>query len=729
VGGYQYIAVESPVDRVMLLHAAGHSMAYINGEPRYGDPYGYNYTLLPVHLRAGINHLLVQCSRGSFQGKLLSPKSPAFLNPADPTLPDLPAGEPVNTWGAVIVGNASTTPTTNLYLEIGLEGRVTLVPVPPLVPLGTRKVNFPLVGRAPATGLSRLTIRLLRDEAGALHELDRAEFPLEVRQPGQSRKITFVSDIDGSVQYYAVQPAIPQADPVDPPALVLSLHGASVEAVGQANAYSPKSWCTIVAPTNRRPYGFDWEDWGRWDALEVLQLAQNEWGTDPRRTYLTGHSMGGHGTWQAGATWPDRFAAIAPSAGWISFWSYAGKDDMDSASPVEALLRRANASSDTLGMRTNYSQQGIYILHGDADDNVPVEQARAMVEHLQGFHHDFRFYEQPGAGHWWDASDEPGADCVDWAPLFDFFARRSLPAPASVREVSFVTMNPEISSSCYWASILAQTVCLASSAIEIRSDPGLQRFKGTTENVQRLSFDMTHLDPAQPVRIELDGTVMADVAVPTGGQPLFLEREGETWRVSGPFDPFQKGPHRYGPFKNAFRHRFVLVYGTRGSAAENEWALAKARFDAETFWYRGNGAVDMVADTAFSLQDFPERSVILYGNAVTNAAWPLLVEESPVQILPGAVQVGATRIEGGGLACLFIQPRRDSHAAAVAVVGGSGLVGMRLTTRCPYFVSGVGYPDCVVLDEKSIQGDASGIRAAGFFGLDWSVDQGDFIYQ
>ena len=43
-----------------------------------------------------------------------------------------------------------------------------------------------------------------------------------------------------------------------------------------------------------------------------------------RRTYLTGHSMGGHGTWHLGVTFPDRFAAIAPGRGWISMWSYAG---------------------------------------------------------------------------------------------------------------------------------------------------------------------------------------------------------------------------------------------------------------------------------------------------------------------------------------------------------------------------------------------------------------------
>jgi len=73
----------------------------------------------------------------------------------------------------------------------------------------------------------------------------------------------------------------------EPRALVLSLHGAAVQALNQVNSYARKDWCHIVAPTNRRPYGFDWEDWGRLDALEVLEHARKRLGTDPRRTYLT----------------------------------------------------------------------------------------------------------------------------------------------------------------------------------------------------------------------------------------------------------------------------------------------------------------------------------------------------------------------------------------------------------------------------------------------------------
>ena len=58
--------------------------------------------------------------------------------------------------------------------------------------------------------------------------------------------------------------------------------------------------------------------------------------------------------------------------------------------------------------------RGVYVLHGDADDNVPVSQARQMREVLGTFHPDFSYHEQPGAGHWW------GSACVDWPPLFAF---------------------------------------------------------------------------------------------------------------------------------------------------------------------------------------------------------------------------------------------------------------------------------------------------------------------
>src|SRR5262249_43146969 len=162
--------------------------------------------------------------------------------------------------------------------------------------------------RVPEGDKVALQLRLVRKKGRKSEVLDTAAVDLGVRKAADTRKVTFRSDIDGSVQYYSLVPAKPTEDRAKP-GLALTLHGAAVEATGQGGCYGPKRGRQGGAAPTRRPYGFDWEDWGRLDALEVLNLAQKDLGTDPRRTYLTGHSMGGHGTWHVGVTYPDRFAA------------------------------------------------------------------------------------------------------------------------------------------------------------------------------------------------------------------------------------------------------------------------------------------------------------------------------------------------------------------------------------------------------------------------------------
>ena len=124
----------------------------------------------------------------------------------------------------------------------------------------------------------------------------------------------------------------------------------AVEAIGQAEAYAPKPGLHIVAPTNRRPYGFDWEDWGRLDAIEVLDLAQRDFGTDPRRTYLTGHSMGGHGTWHLGVTFPTGSPRSLPAPDGSACGLMLASDAPRLPDPVEQLMQRAISPSDTLAL-------------------------------------------------------------------------------------------------------------------------------------------------------------------------------------------------------------------------------------------------------------------------------------------------------------------------------------------------------------------------------------------
>jgi hypothetical protein len=312
--------------------------------------------------------------------------------------------------------------------------------------------------------------------------------------------------------------------------------------------------------------------------------------------------------------------------------------------------------------------------------------------------------------------------------MFDFFAHHVIPADESLRQIDFATADPGVSAWSHWVGIEAQIHPLQLSTVSLRCDPGRRRFAGTTLNVARLSLRLSPLRGPESFQIELDGQTLSGVSVPPTRQ-LWLAREGETWRLVSPPSPALKGPERCGPFKQAFRHRVLFVYGTCGTPEENAWAFAKARYDAETFWYRGNGAVDVMTDAEFDPARERDRSVILYGNAETNTAWRTLLAGSPVIVRRGVLRIGSRAFTGSDLACLFVRPRPGSAQAEVGVVGGTGPGGMRLTDRLPYFLSGVEYPDLLVLGPETLAEGSKGVRAAGFFGPDWGVETGEFAWQ
>jgi hypothetical protein len=426
--------------------------------------------------------------------------------------------------------------------------------------------------------------------------------------------------------------------------------------------------------------------------------------------------------------YPDQFAAIGPSAGWISFWSYRSGSTEEENAPMQEMLMRATSPSRTLKFIRNYRQHGVYIIHGDADDNVRVDQARRMVKELEGVHDDFVYHEQPGAGHWWDESDEEGTDCVDWAPLFDFFARHAIPGNERLRQVTFRTASPGVSAWNNWTCIAMQHKQFAFSDVDVRFDPGKKRIVGSTENVMRIGFDLNILAPGDVFSVELDSQKVGSFRRDDYGPNIWLVSDNNTWKEEKAWTADKKGPHRYGSFKEAFRNRFVFVYGTTGDKEENTWAFDKARYDAETFWYQGNGSVHIISDSEFDPEQYPDQSVILYGNSKTNAAWNTLLKHCPVLVSNDMIKIGKKSIKGSDLAILFIRPREDSKVASVGVVSGTGIEGMRLTTNRNYLYAGRAYPDLIVFDSSMLEGKTESLKAAGFFGPDWSVSRGEFVW-
>lgn len=657
--GYSFAKVNEPRYRVAILRANGHGMVYVNGIPRMGDPYGYGYGDLPVALKAGENTFLFANGRGRLKAEIVEPSSDLYFNLGDMTTPDVIADGKKRDYvlGAILV-NATEGRSQAQEFELLADGRtIGRGKTPRLQALEARKIPLKFSMAAPAGESVKVTLKL--------DGRNDKDFTLRVRKPDQSHKVTFMSQIDGSVQYYAVVP------PTNPKAsaLVLTVHGASVEAQGQAEAYSAKEWCWIVAATNRRPYGFDWEEIGRMDALEVLEQAKKSYKIDPRRVYLTGHSMGGHGTWILGATFPQLFGAIAPSAGWRSFFTYGGKPNETGSEMIDFLSTASNTSRTEL-MYSNYKNQEVYILHGDADDNVPVSEARAMKKVFEEMPKPIWYYEEPKAGHWWDGDKSPGADCVDWPPIFEMFEKSRVAMWGN-----FVTVNPAVSSGFDGAEILRQEKKLRPSSIYVNNLASGRA--ATTSNVSAVRL--------RGVRT-LDGQEM-----PSKSDYIYAEKVDGVWEIRKSISK------QYGPFKEVFQNRFAFVFGTGGTPEENAWMLNKARYDAEQLWYRGNGGAEVLSDKEAG--DLKGRNVIVYGNSRVNAVWGRLLQSGPLDPRPN---------EG----MLMIRPEGNRF---IGMIGGGALKGMRATERLPYFTSGVAYPDWVIVGADIAEKGNDAVLGAGYW--------------
>jgi dienelactone hydrolase len=717
ISGYLYLIYESYNDKDALLNVSGNSMCYFNGVPHTGDIYGDGWMKIPVRLRKGVNEIMVRCSMFSrwlgVSAKLVMNEKPVLVSIDDLTLPHVLTDEPVaSLLGGAVVMNNTDKSLTGLSITTTLNGKQKQVKIPEVTPRSTRKVGFEFDPSSTTTaGDHACRLQLVHGNT----IIDEKTITIAAVTKRDHNSYTFISAIDGSVQYYSVAPQ--SGNEPGRPAMFLSVHGAGVEAIGQARAYKPKEWGVVVTPTNRRPRGFNWEDWGRLDALEVLELAKTRYNPAPERIYLTGHSMGGHGTWYLGATFPDRWAAIAPCAGYPTLTAYGsadGKIPENARTKNEELLLRASNQSNVTDLVKNYKDLGIYIHHGDSDKVVSVDYARQMRQLLSNFHSDFTYYEYPGGSHWF------GNESVDWPPLFDFFKSHIKKPDSAVNTIEFTTSNPAISSSYRWATVVQQKKPLVFSHFHLERNKDKRLIKGNTTNIATLQIDLPGFSVGDTVTVYIDSVkikciVNSDRRVLLGGHP--------EWKLQRDVNQKHKNPIRYGTFKEAFNHKMVFVFGTKGEQKENDWAYNKARYDAEVWYYRGNGAIDLVADVNFKPENFKDRGVIIYGNADTNLAWNKLLKDCPIHVSRDRVRLGTVVYKGSGLGAYFAWPRGDSHTAMVGVVTGTGLQGMRTAEPNQYFAAGSGFPDYLIFSASMLKDGASGIKAAGFFDNEWQLDE------
>ncbi|MCA9734001.1 MAG: prolyl oligopeptidase family serine peptidase [Deferribacteres bacterium] len=125
----------------------------------------------------------------------------------------------------------------------------------------------------------------------------------------------------------------------------------------------------------------------------LLDEIEQKYAVDKNRIYLTGLSMGGYGTWALAATYPEKFAAIAPVCG--------------GGTPTPRTAREM-------------SKLPVWVFHGAKDNVVPIAESQLMVDALKKAGADIQFTIYPEAGHdsWTETYNNPA--------LYEWFLQHRL---------------------------------------------------------------------------------------------------------------------------------------------------------------------------------------------------------------------------------------------------------------------------------------------------------------
>jgi predicted peptidase len=136
-------------------------------------------------------------------------------------------------------------------------------------------------------------------------------------------------------------------------------------------------------------------------ALNALDQAAAEFRGDGERTYLTGLSMGGYGSWVMAANNRKKFAAIGVVCG--------GVRPPPGLKLPEAARSMANEPDPYGAVAAKIGRTPVWVFHGGADPAVPVTESRKMVEALKAKGGNVRYNEYEGVGHnsWDKAYAEP----------------------------------------------------------------------------------------------------------------------------------------------------------------------------------------------------------------------------------------------------------------------------------------------------------------------------------
>jgi len=492
-------------------------------------------------------------------------------------------------------------------------------------------------------------------------QLDRAGRAGSVR-PGGFVRLAYVDEIDGSVQFCRVYLPLDYSAEKRWP-LVLFLHG-----------YNPANppyhgWWSVDARHHpaadsreviyAEPHGrgnAQYLGLGDRDVLRCVDEAQRRLAVDEQRVYLTGESMGGHGTWAIASRHPHVFAAAAPVYGGWDFrvTSIAGPPAPD-AQPRNEREFFAQERTSSFSNAESLLNVPLFVLHGDADPAVNVENSRHAAHMLQRWGYRIDYWEMPG---WAHEDLKQREHIVDW-----LLKHRRVEAPREVRVRSTALAGAQ----AHWLRVDAIEAPMKIIRAHARVvEPGMVYVD--SENVAQ--FTLTLPD-------ELRGKGGA-LEVVWNGVAANAASNGRELRVGAAGEGLRKRAGVEGPISDIVNTPFAVVLGTISKDAKMREACAMQAEALRTFWQRWqHQPLRFLRDTEVTAEHERNYSLILIGGADANAVTRRLAKRLPMKVTSESIAVADRSWRAQDAVLQMIYPNPSAPQRYVLVVAASSATGMR----------------------------------------------------
>ena len=244
------------------------------------------------------------------------------------------------------------------------------------VPSAAYRISLFDLARAGEINFDRVDFRdTLKEANSMLDALGAGNDPFAMRR-GEFKK-AYLSTVDNTLQPYQV--FVPSSyDKSKPFPLIIALHGMGGDENSYLTVYGQGAFKTeaekhgyiVACPKGRKPASMYIGDAEK-DVMDVLAEVRRAYNIDADRIYLTGHSMGGFGTWSVAMDHPEVFAALAPISG----------------------------GANNPGTMSKIAHIPMLVVHGDNDPTVPVERSRVMVAMAKKLGAEIKYIEVPGGDH------------------------------------------------------------------------------------------------------------------------------------------------------------------------------------------------------------------------------------------------------------------------------------------------------------------------------------------